>query len=228
MILPFTLIGRLFKFMATRDGKRPTTFLSSVIKPNQINHSVQSALNLIGWKRGGRKSREKQNQRNLEVLATLTGNVSKNLGNVLPFACTLQTLELVKCNSHILSYGPIFCIWIYCPSKKKKEKKNFVQQLITDHENETRLARYLFYLWGKISIQTNFKAKNSLLNWPHTHTLTERHIKCNYLQPFQSIQILLLLIASINSVLFWLEVVLLWQYYLLWEVAWQKAFSDTW
>lgn len=125
MILPFTLIGRLFKFMATRDGKRPTAFLSSVIKPNQINHSVQSALNLIGWKRGGRKSREKQNQRNLEVLATLTGNVSKNLGNVLPFACTLQTFELVKCNSHILSYGPIFCIWIYCPSKKKKEKKNF-------------------------------------------------------------------------------------------------------
>lgn len=133
MILPFTLIGRLFKFMATRDGKRPTAFLSSVIKPNQINHSVQSALNLIGWKRGGRKSREKQNQRNLEILATLTGNVSKNLGNVLPFACTLQTFELVKCNSHILSYGPIFCIWIYCPSKKKKEKKKlwFSNSLLT-------------------------------------------------------------------------------------------------
>lgn len=133
MILPFTLIGRLFKFMATRDGKRPTAFLSGVIKPNQINHSVQSALNLIGWKRGGRKSREKQNQRNLEVLATLSGNVSKNLANVLPFACTLQKFELVKCNSHILSYGPIFLHLDLLPKQEKKEKKKlwFSNSLLT-------------------------------------------------------------------------------------------------
>ena len=120
-----------------------------------------------------------------------------------------------------------FAFGFIAQARKKRKKKTLVQQLISDHENETRLARYLFYLWGKISIQTNFKAKNSLLNWPLiAHTLTERYIKCNYLQPFQSIQILLILIASINSVLFWLEVVLSWQYYLLWKVAWQKAFSD--
>lgn len=152
----------------------------------------------------------------------------KNLGNVLPFACTLQTFELVKCNSHILSYGPIFCIWIYCPSKKKKEKKNFGSATHYWPRKWNKVSKIFILSRGKISIQTNFKAKNSLLNWPHTHTLTERYIKCNYLQPFQSIQILLLLIASINSVLFRLEVVLSWQYYLLWEVAWQKAFSDTW
>lgn len=48
MMLLFILIGRLFKFMATRDGKRPTAFLSSVIKP-------------FGFIAQARKKKEKKN-----------------------------------------------------------------------------------------------------------------------------------------------------------------------
>lgn len=54
-----------------------------------------------------------------------------------------------------------FAFGFIAQARKKRKKKTLVQQLISDHENETRLARYLFYLGGRSQFKQTLRRKTA-------------------------------------------------------------------